>query len=301
MDLSIIIVTYNSENDIERCIDSIIENTVGLEYEVVVVDNSSKDSTKEIVKKLSDKYTNIRLIHAENRGFNAGNNIGIKQSTGEFIALLNPDTILLNNAFKIIIENMNKHKKIGPCGATLYNEHYELTMSHGCFPGWKETLTRTFKLRDYRTYYLANTLKDEMKVEYPSGAVFVFKRELIEEVGLMDEEYFLYFDETDYAFRFKKMGLNSYLFTKAKVIHAQGNSTNGVSEFAREKFFESFVRYLNKNNCIFERYLIVIIKLTEHVIKYLISKLIQKDLSMLDNYKGEIKFYSRILKKLEWR
>ena len=140
-----------------------------------------------------------------------------------------------------------------------------------------------------------------MKVEYPSGAVFVFKRELIEEVGLMDEEYFLYFDETDYAFRFKKMGLNSYLFTKAKVIHAQGNSTNGVSEFAREKFFESFVRYLNKNNSIFERYLIVIIKLTEHVIKYLISKLIQKDLSMLDNYKGEIKFYSRILKKLEWR
>ena len=105
MELSIIIVTYNSENDIKKCIDSIIEKTSSLEYEIVVVDNSSKDNTRKVVKSIMNKYSNISLIKAENKGFNAGNNIGIKNSTGKFIALLNPDTILMNNAFKIIIDN----------------------------------------------------------------------------------------------------------------------------------------------------------------------------------------------------
>ena len=140
MDLSIIIVTYNSEKDIKKCIDSILEKTTGINYEIVLVDNSSQDNTRQIVKTIINEHSNIKLIKTENRGFNAGNNIGIRNSTGEFIALLNPDTILLNNAFKIIIDNMKKYNNVGACGAALYNEDGNLTMSHGVFPNIKETI-----------------------------------------------------------------------------------------------------------------------------------------------------------------
>ena len=134
----IILLNYNGYEDTVECIKSICKINYN-NYKIILVDNNSSDGSQiELLKYLSQNEK-VHFIQSEkNLGFSGGNNIGIKQSTGEFIALLNPDTILLNNAFKIIIENMNKHKKIGPCGATLYNEHYELTMSHGCFPGWKE-------------------------------------------------------------------------------------------------------------------------------------------------------------------
>lgn len=298
MDLSIIIVTYNSENDIKKCISSIIEKTEEIEYEVIIVDNDSKDNTRLIVKSMEGKYPNIKLINSKNRGFNAGNNTGIKNSSGEFIALLNPDTILLNNAFKIIINNMKRYGKVGPCGATLYDENKNLTMSHGVFPTVKETILRSTKLRDYTKYYLVDTSVKAMEVDFPSGADFVFRRELIKDIGLMDEKYFLYFDETDYALRFKKSGLKSYLFTEAKIIHAQGKSTEGTSEFAREQFQKSFIRYLNKNTSRIERYLIIYIKLLEHKVKYLIYSLIKRDSSIIKSHKAEVLFYNKILKEL---
>lgn len=298
MDLSIIIVTYNSENDIKRCISSIIEETKDMEYEVIIVDNDSKDNTRLIVKSIEEKYSNIKLINSKNRGFNAGNNIGIKNSSGEFIALLNPDTILLNNAFKIIINNMRKYKKIGPCGATLYDYNKNLTMSHGVFPTVKETILRSARLRDYKKYYLADTSVKVMKVDFPSGADFVFRREIIKDIGLMDEKYFLYFDETDYALRCKKFGFKSYLFTEAKIIHVQGKSTEGVSEFSREQFQKSFIRYLNKNTSRIERYLIINIKLLEHKVKYFMYSLIKRNSFITKSHKAEIVFYNKILKEL---
>lgn len=298
MDLSIIIVTYNSENDIKKCISSIMEKTKDIEYEVIIVDNDSKDNTRLIVKSMEDKYENVKLISSINKGFNAGNNIGIKNSSGEFIALLNPDTVLLNNAFKIIINNMKKYSKVGPCGATLYDNDKKLTMSHGVFPTVKETILRSDKLRDYTKYYLADTSVKVMEVDFPSGADFVFKREIIKDIGFMDERYFLYFDETDYALRFKKLGFKSYLFTEAKIIHTQGNSTEGTSEFARDQFQKSFVRYLNKNTSRIERYLIIYIKLLEHKVKYLIYSLIKGDAFIIKSHESEILFYNKILKDL---
>ena len=300
MDLSIIIVTYNSEKDIKKYIDSILEKTTWINYEIVIVDNSSQDNTRQIVKTIINEHSNIKLIKTENRGFNAGNNIEIRNSTGEFIALLNPDTILLNNAFKIIIDNMKKYNNVGACGAALYSEDGNLTMSHGVFPNIKETILRSFRLRNYKTYYLANINSRVMEIDYPSGADFVFKRELIDKVGLMDEEYFIYFDETDYALRFKKAGLKQYLFTEAKIIHAQGNSTGNVSEFAQEQFFKSYVRYLNKNLNLIERHLVISIKLLEHKTKYIIFSLLKRNKELNENHKREIKFYSKCLSSLKY-
>lgn len=298
MKVSIIIVTYNSEKDIEKCLDSIIRETKNIKYEVCVVDNDSKDNTKNVVRKFEQRHNNIKLINAENNGFNAGNNIGIKNSTGEFIALLNPDTILLNNAFKIIIDNMEKENEVGACGATLYNEDMSLNMTHGSFPTVKETILRITKIRNDETYYLADLNQKKMLVEFPSGADFVFKRELIEKIGYMDEDYFIYFDETDYALKMKKLGLKSYIYTEAKIIHLQGSSTEGVSDFAKEKFIESYTKYLNKNVKPFNAKMIMNIKLVENKLRLVKNKITSNSIKKKDNY-DEIEKYTRILAKID--
>ncbi|MGL5416404.1 MAG: glycosyltransferase family 2 protein [Clostridium sp.] len=298
MKVSIIIVTYNSEKDIEKCLDSIIRETKNIKYEIRVVDNDSKDNTKSIVRKFEQRHNNIKLINAENNGFNAGNNIGIKNSAGEFIALLNPDTILLNNAFKIIIDNMEKESDVGACGATLYNEDMSLNMTHGSFPTVKETLLRITKLRNDETYYLADLNQKKMLVQFPSGADFVFKRELIEKIGYMDEDYFIYFDETDYALKMNKLGLKSYIYTEAKIIHLQGSSTEGVSDFAKEKFIDSYTKYLNKNVKPFNAKMIMNIKLIENKLRLVKNKITSNSIKKKDNY-DEIEKYTRILAEID--
>lgn len=296
MDISIIIVTYNSANDIEKCLLSIIKETKDINYEVWVIDNSSKDNTVDIVNKYVDEYENINLVISENKGFNAGNNIGIKKSTGEYIALLNPDTILLNNAFKIIINNMKKQKNVGACGATLYHEDMSLNMSHGSFPSLLETLVRIIKIRKDETYYLADTSKKIMEVEFPSGADFVFKRALIDEIGLLDEDYFIYFDETDYALKIKKLGLKNYIYTDAKIIHAQGKSTENVSDFAYEMFIESYAKYLKKNVSSIESKLIMYLRIFEIKLKLFLVKFARnKYHNKYINLKSELHKYKKIL------
>lgn len=300
MDLSIIIVTYNSNTDIERCLDSVIEHTKEIKYEVCVIDNSSTDNTVELVQKYVSQYSNIKCLSAPNRGFNAGNNIGIKQTTGEYIALLNPDTILLNNAFKIILEGMNSIPNVGVCGGSLFNLDMTPAMSHGSFPTLKETFLRATRLRNDSTYYLADNTKKVMLVDYPSGADFVFKRNLISQIGWLDEDYFLYFDETDYAFKIKQLGLKNYLFTEAKIIHAQGSSTDSVSEFAQNTFLESFAKYLNKHVSKLEAKSLIYIRITElYVKKILFSILKPNDLKKKRFYENELNNYYKVLSLID--
>lgn len=299
MDLSIIIVTYNSEEDIKKCLESIIKKTEGVNYEVVVIDNNSLDNTVKIVNEYVKKYANIKIICTENRGFNAGNNIGIKNSIGDYIALLNPDTILLNNAFKIILDNMKIKKDVGACGASLYNEDMSLNMTHGSFPTLKETLLRSFKFRNDATFYLPDLSKKIMEVEFPSGADFVFKRELINKIGLMDEDYFIYFDETDYALRIKKLGLKCYIYTGARIVHAQGKSTEGVSDFAEKMFIESYAKYLKKNVSKIEAKSILYVRITEYYLKLLIMSIFKsKCIKKNRHLKEELLKYKNVLRQL---
>ena len=294
LDLSIIIVTYNSEIFVEKCIMSIIENTSDLKYEIIVVDNASTDNTVKTVGNLAKNYNNIRLVISENKGFNAGNNKGIKIAEGEYIALLNPDTILINNAFKIIIEGMKSEVDVGACGGTLLMEDMSLNMSLGSFPSLYDSLVRTFKLRN-DSYYLSNVNEEKMRVPFPSGADLVFKSELIDRVGYMDERYFLYFDEADFAYSMNKLGLKSYLFTKAKIIHLQGKSTETVSEFAKKNFLDSYIKYLLKNVNKVEAMTMTMIKIIEHVLKILIIYPLKvRFKGKYFMYKEELSFYRKV-------
>lgn len=298
-DLSIIIVTYNSERDIKICLDSIINKTKGISYEIIVVDNSSNDKTFGVITEYSDKYKNIKVILSTNDGFNAGNNKGIRISKGKYIALLNPDTILLNDAFSIIIYNMKQIKNVGACGPALYTKENELNQSHISFPSLRDTLLRSFKFIS-DNFFLPNINKKKMNVQSPSGAAFVFNRRIVDLIGYMDERYFLYYDETDYAYHINKLGLKSFLFSEAKIIHLQGQSTQSMSDFSKRVFLESYVKYLKKNISYLEARLMTLVKILEYRVKLIIINIIKKDLlTRVDGCKEELQFYITVNKKIK--
>lgn len=272
MDLSIIIVTFNSENVIRNCIESILDKTKDLEYEIIIVDNSSTDETIKQIKSIDSKK--VSIIKSENKGFNYGNNRGIEVSKGKYICLLNPDTILLNNAFKIMISELKKDNKIGCCGSQLLDKNMNKNFTFGTFPSIKSALFDLVGIRSKN--YFKGLNKRKYKVDYPIGADFLFRRNIIEEIGYLDENYFLYFDETDFGYRIYKNGYSAYIFSDAKIIHLEGESTKEVNDFAKKKFLESYVYYNTKFLTKKQSIIICRINIINNYIKGKIKKIIRK-------------------------
>ncbi|MDS0526650.1 glycosyltransferase family 2 protein [Clostridium sp. SHJSY1] len=291
MDLSIIIVTYNSESYIENCIYSILKTTKEIKYEIIVVDNSSKDRTVEKVKSIKSEV--LKVIESQNRGFNYGNNRGIEIANGKYICLLNPDTIVCNNAFYILKREMDLDSSLGLCGGKLLDVDGRENITFGCFPSIKQALMKACFIRKDK-YYKANVKSKKFYVDYPIGADFFFRKEIIREIGMLDENYFLYFDETDFAFRIRKAGFKACILTEAKIIHLQGKSTEDISEFASQKFLESFVYYnkkfLNKRQTSTLCAINIIFNMEMCLLKYILKKGDYKyNLRAIDFYKTTFK------------
>ena len=140
VDLSVVIVSHNHSKYLSKNIKSIIRNTINIDYEIVLVNNFKKD--KGIVN-IVKKYPQIKYIENQSvKGFSANNNMGIKESIGEYIAILNPDTYLLNNTFETILDYMKKNKRIGVCGPKILNPDGSLQYSCRKFPSFKSFLYR---------------------------------------------------------------------------------------------------------------------------------------------------------------
>lgn len=297
MELSIIIVTYNSEKDIKNCINSVMNKTVGLKFEIIVVDNDSADNTVLILEKIVLFNKKVHILKSENKGFNYANNIGLKFSKGKYICLLNPDTILINNAFKIIIDGMNINKKIGMAGAKLYDRDGNSNLTFGSFPSIYETIIRGLNIRK-NSYYLGDKKNKPFYVPYPCGADFMFRKDIINSIGYMDEKYFLYYDETDFGFRISKIGYKACIYPDAKIIHLQGKSTESVSEFAKKKFLESYVYYNIKNLNKIQTMGICYIHINTEKFKILLK------IGNKQYHLNELKFYFKVLmllKKVEFQ
>lgn len=268
VDVSVIVVTYNSEKDIKNCIDSILKNTKKLSYEIIIVDNDSTDNTVEIVKEYEVTYKNISHYLSENKGFSNGNNIGMRNSTGKYIALINPDTIFINDVLYLIVSNMKKFENPGACGAHIYNENLEPSESYNFFPSIIDSILRLMGLRRQKSTFINKYKKGYKEVDCPIGACFVFDSNIIEGVGYMDEGFFLFFDDTDYAFRMKKKGYCNYIIKEAKLIHLQGQSTSKINESIMEIDLTSYIRFLNKHRNKLSVQIIIYLYIIENYFKY---------------------------------
>jgi len=226
MELSIIVITHNSSSYIKACLHSVMEAMKGVDHEILIVDNASKDETCRIIEK---EFPQVLLIKSEvNLGFAKANNLGLQKAKGEFILLINPDTLWKTGKAREAIGFLRNHPEIGAMGCRLVLEDGSWQRSHGHFP----TLLREFK----ETFYLpkifsrSNWAKgvfvyrdhpEPKPVEWVSCTFLICPRRLIAEAGYLDEEYFMYYEDIDLAKRIREQGKEVYYFPGIEIVHYQ--------------------------------------------------------------------------------
>jgi len=232
MDLSIIIVNWNTKDYLEQCLASIYENIKEITFEIIVVDNASSDSSVQMVR---EKFTAVILIeNKENLGYGAANNQGIKKSRGKYILILNPDTIIVPNSLQKLATFLERNPKVGVVGPKILNP--DSSIQFECARDFPTPLTEFFVLSTlYKRFpkskifgkYLISywNHNDEREVNLLSGSCALFRKEVFEEVGLFDEGFFMYTEETDLFYRIKRHGWKVYFLPSSQIIHLWGKST----------------------------------------------------------------------------
>ena len=244
MVLSIIIPNRNGKDLLRNCLNSIYTHPPICEYEIIVVDDASRDGSPEMVKKEFSKIPVI--VNQENCGFAYSTNRGIEKSRGKYILLLNNDTLALENSLNSLIEFMDKNSYVDICGCKLLSENGILHRSTQTFPkvsreffhanpifkklyGGEESLSHRalfFFLNIFKTQWASFIdYNKTTEVDMITGAVFMFRRVLIDKIGLLDENFFMYSEEADYCYRLKKSGGRVYYYPAASIIHLLGQTT----------------------------------------------------------------------------
>ncbi|MBE7704737.1 MAG: glycosyltransferase family 2 protein [Cyanobacteria bacterium SIG29] len=248
LDVSIILVSYNTEELTRNCLNSILEKTSGINYDIWIVDNNSSDKSCEMIKR---EFPQVHLIeNKENKGFGAANNQAIKQSEAKYVFLLNTDTILLNNAIKILFDYMEENSDIGACGGNLYDANNKHVHCYGHYKTFKSKMVKTFKLASFFPKEKAiNEDKGEnendifREVDIVVGADLMMRKSVLDEVGIFDEEFFLYDEETELQFRIKQAGHKIMINPNSKIAHLEGKSTKNRAISRAHKMYSEILCY----------------------------------------------------------
>lgn len=215
------------------CIHSIIKHSVGISYEIIVVDNNSHDDFDKHIKSIYGNQV-LCLPLSENIGFGRANNEGVKLARGRNIFFLNPDTLLLNNAVKILSDYLDANPSVACCGGNLYNVEMKPMHSYSMLLpslSWEINLLsggRYEKLRWGKNAQFNHTLVPR-KVGYICGADMMVKHEVLEKLGGFSNDFFLYYEDTELAYRIKLAGYEIVSIPFAKIQHLEGKSMGGKS------------------------------------------------------------------------
>jgi GT2 family glycosyltransferase len=233
VDVSVIIVHYNTPDLTRQCIESIIEKTEGIDYEIIVVDNAS---TVHDAAELGEAFPAIRLIKSgQNLGFAGGNNLGIKFAKGKYILLLNSDTVLINNAIALSFRYMEGHRKAGVVSAQLLYPDGRVQSVCQRFPSITYSLVELFRIQKFlskeqRGKLLLGSFFDHQssaKADWVWGTFFMFPRHLLESLPgkRLDDRYFMYAEDMQWCLDIRKLGYEIHYFPDAKVYHYMGGSS----------------------------------------------------------------------------
>ena len=276
MDVSIIFVNYKTKDLTINAINSVIEKTEGVDYEIFVVDNASNDGSIEAIEQ---EFPNINIIkNPINSGFGSANNLAIKQAKGKYIFCLNTDTLLVNNAIKIMFDFMEKieNSKIGACGGYLVDKDLKPIHCGGRLPNvkeiiWKLGLRQIFKKYYNENMYISLNSDDEnldSKLGYITGADIFFRKSVLDKVGLFDENFFMYYEETDLCKRIWDSGYTIKFVPTAQIIHLEGASTK--SSIKKLKMIKKSEFYYFKKHYPNQAGLVKLIYLILYLIDWLI-------------------------------
>jgi hypothetical protein len=249
MDLSIIIVNWKVKDLVEKCLQSIFEQTKDISFEVFVVDNNSGDGSAEMVR---EKFPQVDLtVSTENLGFAKGNNLAIKKSRGRYILLLNPDTEILDNALEKMVRFMDTHSECGISGCKLLNPDLSLQPSVRAFPDLISQLFILLKIhhllphsKTMYKYLVQNFDYEKMQeVDQVMGAFMMIRREVINKIGLLDEKFWIWFEEVDFCKRAKAAGFKILYTPEVKIIHHFGQSFKQAMGLRKQKDFNRSLSY----------------------------------------------------------
>lgn len=266
MDLSVIIVNYNTKKLLDGCISSIYKFTNGVKFEVICVDNSSHDGSQELVKK---KYPQVKLIlNNVNLGFTRANNQGMKIARGKYILLLNSDTYLIENSLKKLVDRANtlnsrgltpigvkpQKGQVGALGPQLLNQDKSIQQSAGFFPHLAQVfLWMTFiddlpggqYLNPYHVDHDSFYQRDK-QVDWVTAAAILVPKSVIKKASMLDEKIFMYGEEVEWCYRIKKAGYRVYFSPFTKIIHIGKGSSNQISTNAIIGEYKSIIYFYKK-------------------------------------------------------
>jgi len=262
MDLSVVIVNYNVKYFLEQCLHSVGKAMENLDVEVFVVDNNSVDGSCSHIR---EKFPWVRLIeNRDNVGFSKANNQAIRKASGDYVLLLNPDTVVEEDTFRKCFDFMEQHPNAGAAGVKMIDgKGHFLPESKRALPIPWVAFYKIFglsalfpKSKKFGRYHLGHLPKDETnEVEVLAGAFMFLRKKSLDEVGLLDEDYFMYGEDIDLSYRIIKGGFRNYYLPESTIIHYKGESTkkgslnyvivfyNAMIIFARKHFNSKNAKY----------------------------------------------------------
>ncbi|MFA6381837.1 MAG: glycosyltransferase family 2 protein [Candidatus Buchananbacteria bacterium] len=253
-ELSIIIVSWNVKDLLKKCLESIIKYRGDLTFEIIVVDNASGDGTVEMIKK---EFPRVVLIpNTTNLGFGTANNQGILKSRGDFILVLNPDTVILKDCLPRMVDFMKSNYQVGIAGCKHLNPDWTLQFSVRRFPSfWPifliiTKIAKIFPNLPALSSYLAKDFnyKIAQPVDQVAGSFFLLRKKTLDEIGLFDENFFTWFEEVDLCRRAVASGWQVWFTPDGEIIHYGGQSFVQQLGVKKQKvFFQSALYYFQKH------------------------------------------------------
>jgi len=238
------------------CLQSALAAAPRHQLQVIVVDNASTDESPELLQSMASDLGFDLILNDENLGFAAANNQALAQARGRYFMLLNPDTEVVGDGLSRLIEKMDEDSRLGAIGPQLLDVHGQITASCRRLPNLERSfwhlsyLDKLFpRLPRVRDYMMSDfDHLSSRDVEQPQGAALLLRRSVVDEIGPLDERFFLYYEEVDWCARVAAAGYRIHFLAEAQVRHAAGSSADKVWGRAIHHFFESMVRYHRKNH-----------------------------------------------------
>ncbi|MFC1981322.1 glycosyltransferase family 2 protein [Chloroflexota bacterium] len=290
--VSIIIVSFNVKELLRKCILSIEEKFVGISYEIIVVDNNSKDRNQEMIE---NHFPAIRLVkNKANLGFAQANNQGIKIAKGEYIILINSDTEIMNNHIKDAIAHMEENLHIGILGPKIFFPNGNLQTSAVRFRTILSVFAHHFKLKNVlpsetiRKFviinfgkFLGKTIKSYLQVyrednnpfmvDWVTGAFMLIRKEVFKDIGYLDEDYVMYSEDEDFCLRANKAGWKMVYYPRLEIIHHVGASVTGNPLISAERYRSSLI-FWHKHHPFWKVFIVRAITFISFGIKYTLPR-----------------------------
>ncbi len=254
MKLSVVIVNYNVEHFLEQCLLSVRKAMQPVSGEVFVVDNNSIDGSVKMVK---NKFSEVKLIaNKDNLGFSKANNQAMRMASGEYILLLNPDTVVEDDTFSKVVEFMDEHADAGGLGVKMVDGSGKfLPESKRGLPTPEAAFYKMFgisklfpKSRRFSKYHLGYLDENQIhQVDILAGAFMLMRKSVLDEIGLLDESFFMYGEDIDLSYRIIKAGYKNYYFPHTRIIHYKGESTKKSSVNYVLVFYKAMVIFARKH------------------------------------------------------